>query len=397
MTLSVPVTEDVHWVGVNDYETHLFEAVWPLPRGVSYNSYLIDDEKVALSDGVKDAFAAEQLDRIRGIIGDRPIDYLIVNHMEPDHSGTVRMLREVYPDIQIVGNDKTAGFLEQFYGITDGVKTIADGDELDLGKHKLQFFLTPMVHWPETMVTFDKTDGILFSADAFGGFAALDDGIFDDEVDLAYYEDEILRYFSNIVGKYAKPVIKAIDKLQSLDIRVVAPTHGPVWRSNPGDIIEKYACWSRQETEPGVVLAFGSMYGSTGKMAEAVGRALADAGVRAVRVHNVSRTHPSYIIRDAWRYSGLIIGAPTYNTGLFPPMDSLLRDLEILKMSGRHIGIFGSYGWSGGGVKQMRQFAEEGGQWNLIEPVVEANCAPNEDDLARCAELGKKMAEAVGS
>ncbi|MFP3936788.1 MAG: FprA family A-type flavoprotein [Phycisphaerae bacterium] len=397
MTLSVPVTDDIHWVGVNDYETHLFEAVWPLPRGVSYNSYLIDDEKVALSDGVKDAFAAEQLERIRGIIGDRPIDYLIVNHMEPDHSGTVRMLREVYPDIQIVGNQKTAGFLEQFYGITDGVKTIADGDELDLGKHKLQFFLTPMVHWPETMVTFDKTDGVLFSADAFGGFAALDDGIFDDEVDLAYYEDEILRYFSNIVGKYAKPVIKAIDKLQSLDIRVVAPTHGPVWRSNPGEIVKKYAYWSRQETEPGVVLAFGSMYGSTGKMAEAVGRALADAGVGNVRVHNVSRTHPSYIIRDTWRYSGLIIGAPTYNTGLFPPMDSLLRDLEILKMSGRHIGVFGSYGWSGGGVKQMRQFAEEGGQWDLIEPVVEANCTPNEDDLARCGELGRKMAEAVKS
>ncbi len=397
MALSVPITEDVHWVGVNDHQTHLFEGVWPLPRGVSYNSYVIADEKVAVVDGVKDANAADHLDRIREVIGDRPIAYLIVNHMEPDHSGTVRTLREAFPQMQVVGNRKTAGFLEQFYGLDAGVKTVADGEELDLGRHKLRFFLTPMVHWPETMVTFDETDGILFSADAFGGFAALDDGIFDDQVDLAHYEDEILRYFSNIVGKYTKPVLNAIDKLKSLEIKTIAPTHGPVWRSNPGQIIQKYARWSRQETEPGVVLAFGSMYGNTAKMAEAVGRALADAGVSTIRAYDVSRTHPSFIIRDAWRYGGLIIGAPTYNSGLFPPMDTLLRDLEILRMEGRHLGIFGSYGWSGGGVKRMREFADTGGKWELVEPVIEANCAPGDHDLEQCAELGRRMAETVNA
>jgi flavorubredoxin len=395
MAMSVPVTEDVHWVGVNDYETHLFEAIWPLPRGISYNSYLIADKSVALVDGVKDAFAADQLARIREIICEKPVDYLVINHMEPDHSGTVQMLREVYPDMQLVGNAKTAGFLEKFYGVTDRVRTVDDGDELELGRHKLQFFLTPMVHWPETMMTYDHADGILFAGDAFGGFGALDDGIFDDEVDLAYYEDEILRYFSNIVGKYARPTLKAIDKLEGVDVRIVASTHGPIWRSNPGGIIDRYAKWSRQDTEPGVVLAFGSMYGNTQRMAEAIGRALAEAGVETIRVHDVSRVHASYIIRDAWRYSGLLIGAPTYNTGVFPPMDALLRELAILKMSGRHIGVFGSQGWSGGGVKGMQEFAASGGDWNLVEPVVEANGAPNDEDLQRCAELGRNMAEVV--
>ena len=219
MDTTISITESTFWIGVNDRQTHLFESIWPLPRGVSYNSYLIKDEKTALIDTVKHSSSTNFIDKIRVVLpNDKPIDYLIINHMEPDHSGSITLLRKLYPNIQIIGNKKTLEYLNDFYGITENVKAIDDGDRLSLGKHELQFFITPMVHWPETMMTFDHTDKILFSGDAFGGFGTLDTGIFDDEVDVAYFDDEILRYFSNIVGKYSAMVQKAIAKLKDLPI-----------------------------------------------------------------------------------------------------------------------------------------------------------------------------------
>ena len=394
MSNLIPITEDLYWVGVNDYETALFESIWPLPRGVSYNAYLLVDEKVVLVDAVKKGFLNGLLDRARGALNGKPIDYLVINHMEPDHSGAVEMLRQIYPAMQIVGNEKTVRFLERFYGITDNIHIAGDGDVIDLGKHKLKFYLTPMVHWPETMMTYETTTGTLFSGDAFGGFGALPDGVFDDEVDLDYYEDEILRYFSNIVGKYSAMVQKAIAKLADVDIRVVASTHGPIWRTNPGKIIADYARWSNHETEPGVVIAYASMYGNTQKMAEAVARAVSEAGMERVRVHNLSRTHVSYVIRDIWRYKGLVIGAPTYNTKVFPLMQALLEHLENKKLKNHHIGIVGTYGWSKGAVARMMQLAQSPG-WELVEPVVEALCSPDVNELKDCAELGRNLVEAV--
>jgi flavorubredoxin len=251
-----------------------------------------------------------------------------------------------------------------------------------------------MVHWPEPMMTYEALDGILFSGDAFGGFGALDGGIFDDEVDVHYFEDEILRYFSNIIGKYSAMVQKAIQRVGDLDIRIVASTHGPIWRSQPRYIIDHYDRWSRQETEPGVVVAFASMYGGTAKMAEAVERGLAEGGVKAIRAHDVSNSHVSYVIRDAWRYRGLILGSPTYDAGVFPLMEALLSLLAGKRLSNRIVGIFGSYGWAGGAVKAMRSFVEQS-KLELIEPVVEAKFSATPEQLRQCHELGRTMAERI--
>lgn len=393
MNSYLPVTEDVYWIGVNDRHTTLFEELWPLPRGVSYNSYLIVDEKIAIVETVKALGGETFLDKIRAALpAGRGPDFLIIDHMEPDHSGSIRLLRDVYPHMKIVGNEKTMGFLRDFYGVTDNLHVVSDGDELDLGRHKLQFYLTPMVHWPETMMTYDATDRILFSGDAFGGFGALTGGIFDDEVDIEYFEDEILRYFSNIVGKYCSTVQKAIRKLGGLDLGIIAPTHGPVWRDHPEEIVRLYDAWSRHEAEEGVVMVYGSMYGNTEQMMESVANGLADEDLSRVRIHSVSCTHLSYLIRDAWRFRGLLLGAPTYDMGLFPPMEQFINILERKKLRKRVLGLFGTYGWSGGGVKTLTRFAENG-DWDLVAPVIEAKCSPGVDDLEQCRELGRNLVQ----
>lgn len=389
-----PIVKDVHWVGMNDRRTALFEGIWPIPLGVSYNSYLIVDEKTVLIDTVKDLSVDGYLNKLKHILGpDRQIDYLVVNHLEPDHSGALPIIKRVFPNIRIVGNKKTAEFVKELYGASD-VHLVQDGDELRLGRRTLKFYLTPMVHWPETMMTYETTDGILFSGDAFGGFGALEGGIFDDEVDLDYYENEILRYFSNIVGKYSPMVQKAIAKLSGVDIRIIAATHGPIWRTDPGHIVRLYDRWSRQETEPGVVVVFGSMYGATEKMAEAVERGVADGGVKAIRSHNISTSHVSYVIRDVWRYQGLILGSPTYDLGLLPPMESALRLLAAKKLCNRPVGVFGSFGWSGGAVKAMKEFVEQS-KLELVEPVVEARFNATTEQLEQCRALGRALAERV--
>lgn len=391
MDCAIPIVDKVFWVGTNDRDTHLFENLWPLPRGVSYNSYIIIDDKVALIDTVKHNSFDAYLGKVRCMLGGgKKIDYLIINHMEPDHSGSLRAMLDLYPEIKLVGNKKTVEFLQKFYGIAENIKVVGDGDELDLGSRKLKFYLTPMVHWPETMMTYEMKNRILFSGDAFGGFGTLDGGIFDDEVDIDYFEEEILRYFSNIVGKYCSTVQKAIAKLAGLEVAMVASTHGPVWRKNPWGIIERYDRWSKHEAEEGVVIAYGTMYGNTERMMEAVARGLSEEEIKRIRIHNVSTTHLSYLIRDAWRFKALILGSPTYDTKLYPPMDHFIRILEHKKLTNRVLGLFGSFGWSGGGVSTLTEFAKGGG-WDLVEPIVEANCAPTDDDLAKCFKLGQNV------
>jgi len=395
MNHAIKVKDEIYWVGVNDRKTDLFESLWPLPRGVAYNAYLINDEKVALIDTVKAPFEMDYLQNIQKITGtDRKVDYLIINHMEPDHSGAIRFLTRMYPDITIVGNKKTMEFLKDFYGVTDNTLVIEDGQSLSLGARTLQFHITPMVHWPETMMTYEASSGMLFTGDAFGGFGTLDGGVFDDELDMDYFEDEMLRYFSNIVGKYSMMVLKAIDKVKHLDIKVIGATHGPILRENPGAIIEKYAKWSRQETENGVVIVFGSMYGNTEKMAEHIARSLAEQGVEKVIIHDISRSHVSYIIRDIWRYKGLVLGSCTYNMNLFPLMEQLIGILENDAIKNHVLGIFGSYSWSGGAVKRLREFSEKS-KLETLEPVIEAKCSPGEDDLEQCDLLSKAMAKAL--
>jgi flavorubredoxin len=299
--------------------------------------------------------------------------------------------------MQIVGNKKTMDLLAHFYGISENVRVVEDGDSLELGRCRLKFFLTPMVHWPETMMTYEETYRILFSGDAFGGFGALDDGIFDDEIgDLAYYEDEMLRYFTNVIGKYSLMVQKALPKIRDLDIGMVASTHGPVWRKRPRYAIELYDRWSRYEAEEGVVIVYASMYGNTERMMEAVAHSLTSEGTGRIKVCNISRVHPSYILSDVWRFRAIVLGSPTYNTTLFPLMDHFIRLLENKTLKGRIAGVFGTYGWSGGAVKELTDFVARM-KWELVEPVVEVKCSPAEEGLERCEVLGSNIAKRLKS
>jgi len=398
MAQAIKVTEGIYWVGVNDHQTDLFESLWPLPRGVTYNSYLIDDEKTVLIDTVKAPFLTDLLDRIKEILGpDRGLDYLVVNHMEPDHSGAVKILKTVYPEMKIIGNAKTKDLLESFYTVTDNVIVMKDGETLDIGSRNLRFFMIPMVHWPETMVTWDSSTRTLFPCDAFGGFGALDGGLFDDEVDMNFYEGEILRYFSNIVGRYSPQVQKAIEKLKGLgEIRIIAPSHGPIHRKNPGRIVELYDRWSRHETECGAVIVFGSMYGNTQKAADAVARSLAEEGIEKMVYHDISRSHVSFIVRDIWRYKSLVLASCTYNTTLFPPMTELVGHLINKKMKNRYLGLVGSYSWSKGALEVLQDFASKG-DWEIIEPQVEIKSSPGPDDFTACRQLGKNLAAKLKS
>lgn len=285
----------VHYVGVNDRNKTLFENLWPLPYGVSYNSYLIDDEMVALVDTVDVCYFEVYLKKIRSIIGDRPINYLIINHMEPDHSGSISLIKQYYPNIVIVGNKKTFDMVEGFYGVGGERYVVGEGDFLALGHHKLRFSLIPMVHWPETMVTYDETEGILFSGDAFGCFGALNGGVIDANINTDIYWDEMVRYYSNIVGKYGAPVQKALQKLQTLKINAICSTHGPVWTEEIPRVVRIYDRLSRYEAEEGVVIAYGTMYGNTAEMAEAIAEELSKQGIRNIVMHNVSHTNHSYI------------------------------------------------------------------------------------------------------
>jgi len=392
----VALSENIYWVGVNDYETQLFEGLWPMPRGISYNSYLIVDDKVALIDAVKQFFLPDLMEKIGQVLpAGKSIDYLVINHMEPDHTGSLKLFPQLFPQMTIVGNKKTAGFLESYYGLTEPVTVVEEGDVLDLGRHKLTFYITPMIHWPETMMTHETTSNVLFTGDAFGGFGALEGGIFDDQIRADYFEYETLRYFANVIGKFSPMVQKAISRLKDMDIGTIAAAHGPVWRRNPGHIIGQYDRWSSHQTEPGAVVVYGSMYGNTQRMAETVARGLAAAGVQDIRLHPASTSHLSYILADAWRFKGLVLASCTYDSRLFPPLRLLVDFLSPKGVSqNRVLGILGSYGWAGGAVKEMQDFASQG-DWNVVEPVVQVKGGPTRDTLEQCFELGKNMAQAI--
>lgn len=398
MNSSVKITDDIYYVGVNDRDTALFENLWPLDKGVSYNSYLILDEKTALIDTVKESKISEFFDKIRHLLNGRALDYLIINHMEPDHSGSIPELLQEFPGIKIVGNKTTFQFIKDLYKVEDNFQEIKDGSVLNLGKHTLKFYLTPMVHWPETMMTYDEKDKILFSGDAFGGFGTLDGGIFDDEVRIDFFEDEIRRYFSNIIGKYTKMVQRALNKLKdaNIDIDIIAATHGPVWRKDPKRIIDLYDKWSRCETEKGVVIAYGSMYGNTEEMADYVARKLAEEGIKEIKIMNVSKTHISYIINEIWKYKGVILGSCTYNQGLFPYMESLVQWLAHNDIKNHVLGIFGTYGWSGGGVSTLVKYNEQM-KWPLVYEPVEAKLSAKAEDFKKLDELAKAMAREINS
>jgi len=385
------ITENIYYVGVNDRNKSLFEGLWPLPNGVSYNSYLIDDEKVCLIDTVEVDFFTQYIERIHEVIGDRKVDYLVINHMEPDHSGSISLIKKYYPEIQIIGNKKTFQMLEGFYGICDNTVEVANGDSIALGKQTLNFVLTPMVHWPETMVTLCGTT--LFSGDAFGCFGALNGGIIDAQINCDTYWLEMERYYSNIVGKYGTPVQNALKKLANVKIDYICATHGPVWHEYIDKVIAIYDRLSKYETEPGLVICYGTMYGNTERAAEVIARAASEAGVKNIVVYNVSKTHHSYIIRDVFRYKGLIVGAPTYNTALYHEMDVLLSELAGKDIKNHLLGWFGSYGWASKAVSEIARWNEEKLHYEQVGEPVEIKQSLTPETKAQCEALGRAMAE----
>lgn len=384
---------NVHYVGVNDRNKTLFENLWPLPYGVSYNSYLIaDDDAVVLVDTVDVAFFEVYLKKIRAVIGDRKIDYLIINHMEPDHSGSISLIKQYYPDIVLVGNKKTFDMVDGYYGAGGERKVVAEGDSLKIGRHDLHFYLVPMVHWPETMVTFDSTDGILFSGDAFGCFGALNGGCIDKNINTEIYMGEMRRYYANIVGKFGNPVQKALQKCSGLDIKMICPTHGPVWEEQISEVVAMYDKLSRYEAEEGVVIAYGTMYGNTEQMAEAIAEELSAQGIKNIVMHNVSKTPHSFILADIFRYKALIVGCTTYNMHLYPEMEALLSKVAARDMKNRLIGYFGSFTWASAAVKKLGEYAAQL-KFEVVGNPVEMKQSMSASSEQQARELAVAMAD----
>jgi flavorubredoxin len=393
----VPIKPDIYWIGVDDRTTDLFEGIWPITKeGVSYNTYLINDTKKAIIDLTKSLKADEFFSNIQKIVDVSKIDYVVINHMEPDHSGVIKALRKMSPGVTILGSKKTKEMLASFYGITENIRVVSDGEEISLGKNRLKFFSTPFVHWPETIMTYETTNRILFSCDGFGSYGALGDSIFDDDCsDISFYEREALRYYVNIVAKFSGPVLKAIAKLKDVQIDIVAPSHGRVWRKCPERIIGLYKKWAGYAVGPsdaGVTVIYGSMYGNTENMMNSVVDGLKMSGV-PFEVFDASRIHVSYILPSLWTRRGVMVGAPTYENDLFPPVAQVLKMAEQKQIANKIAAWFGSYGWSGGAEKTFDAAVEQL-KWKKINSF-EFCGGPTNDDLKKGVEFGKKFGDAV--
>ena len=384
------ISERIRYVGVNDSEKQLFEGIWPLPFGISYNSYLIVDQKIALIDTIDKGFEEEYLRKISREIGNRSIDYLIVNHTEPDHSSLISLILNIYPGILVVASPKAIPMLKGYYGLTeDDVLAVRDGDRLSLGNAELTFYHTPMVHWPETMMTWLAAEDTLFSGDAFGTFGALSHGISDttfkcgcDPAEHSHYSsngfhngtadafsmytDEMIRYYSNIVGKYGTAVQVALKKLSNLKINRICSTHGPIWEKQGDRVMALYDRLSRYEAEDGVCIAYGSMYGNTAEAARSLAQELSAIGI-PVSLHDLNTENISTSLRDLFRFNTLVIGSPTYNGGIFPPVEAFLHAVTARMVRGRNFIAFGSYTWAGASVRLLNDYAATNG-FNLLHP-----------------------------
>lgn len=389
------IAAGVHWIGVNDNDTALFEGLWPISEeGVAYNAYLVEGEKVAVIDTVKALKAGEFIDKIQEVIGDKPVDYLIVNHMEPDHSSSLAEMVRLYPQMKIVGNKKTFPIMKNFYNIDENLMEVGEGDTLDLGGRELAFYMTPMVHWPESMVTYDKKAGVLFSMDIFGSFRRTVGSIYDGDHDMAEYEMDTLRYYACIVGKVSTMAQKALQKLAPLDIQIIAPSHGLVYKDDPGYILDFYDRMSKRETEPGVVIAYGTMYGNTAHSAERLAVFLAEAGVENILMYDVAKTDISYIVGSMWKYKGFILGAPSYYGQIYPKMQNLLYKTEEIGVGGHKLGFFTDFSWSGGADRYFQKFIEST-KADVVGEMVNVQGYANEEDEEKLRTLAQEMAAAI--
>lgn len=356
------ISERIFYVGVNDDDKVLFEGLWPIPVGVSYNSYIVADEKVALIDTVESGFEEEFMANIGQAVGDRNIDYLVVNHMEPDHSSLISYMLERYQGLKIVANAKTVPMLKGYHGISpEDVLVMGEGEELSLGSCSLRFHMIPMVHWPETMVTWLEEENTLFSGDAFGTFGSIDEEVIDNDDTFEQYRDEMMRYYACIVGKYGVPVQTALKKLGGLQIKRICSTHGPVWERNIPAVIDIYDRMSRYEVERGVCIVYGSMYGNTAAAADALAMELEERGI-PYAIHDLAGNNAGELglsgaLRDIFRYDTIVVGSPTYNNGIYPPVETFMKALQARLIKGRRFYAFGSYTWAGASVRLLNELA----------------------------------------
>ena len=384
------ITEDIRYIGVNDHDIDLFEGQHQVPNGISYNSYVIMDEKIAIMDTVDKRKQTEFLGNLETALAGRTPDYLVISHMEPDHASSIQAVVERYPEITLVGNAKTFPMLKLYFDLdTSRALTVKEGDTLKLGRHELTFVMAPMVHWPEVMVTYDETDKVLFSADAFGTFGALNGNIFNDEIDFDRdWLDDARRYYTNIVGKYGGPVQTTLKKAAGLDISIICPLHGPIWRSNLGYILDKYNTWSSYEPEEkAVMIAYASMYGNTENLANVLAAKLAEADIHNIVVYDVSNTHVSTLISEAFRCSHIVLAAPTYNGNVYPVMENFLNDMKALAVQKRTVAILDNGTWAATAGKQMADKIAEMKDIKIIEPKVSIKSSLKNEQLEQLDEL----------
>lgn len=397
------VTEDTHLLSVN-LEDILFEGLWEIPNGVSLNSYIVKGEKTAIIDGVGDWDGyPESLYSLLGEIDIEPssIEYLVINHMEPDHSGWIEDFRKINPDVKLVCGKKSSELLDAFFDITENLMIVGDGDSLDLGNgHVLEFYEIPNVHWPDTIATFDTKTNTLFSCDAFGSFGKLVDAHFDDELNekqIDFYEEEAVRYYSNIVAAYSIPTVKAIEKCGGLPIEIIAPGHGIVWRENPGKIIDdylRYASYQKGPAKEEITIIWGSMYGMTEKAVNHIKEVLDKEDVK-VNIHRVPETSWGTILASAWNSTGLVLAMPTYEYKMFPPMAAVLEEIGKKKVHGRKVFRMGSYGWSGGAQRELDFIVDKCcTKWDFLEPV-EFKGKAREEDFKLIEERAKELVKQV--
>lgn len=393
------VTEDTFWIGASDRRLALFENIYPIPRGVSYNAYVIMDEKTVLLDTVDKSVSGQFFENLEHVLGGRKLDYLIVNHMEPDHGATIAEVAMRYPEVKIVGNAKTFTMMKQFFDfdVDAHAVVIKEGDTLSTGNHTLAFAMIPMVHWPEAMVTYDAYDKVLFSADAFGTFGALNGNIFADEVNFERdWLDDARRYYTNIVGKFGTSVQTLLKKAAGLDIQMICPLHGPVWRENISWYVDKYLTWSSYAPEErAVMIAYGSIYGNTENAANILACRLADRGVRNIAVYDVSSTHPSVLVSEAFRCSHLVFASVTYNGGIFTNMERVLGDLKAHALQNRTVALMENGSWGLIAAKQMKEIISTMKNMEILEPSLSIKSSLKKGQEAEIDAIADAIAASV--
>lgn len=393
------VTPDILFVGASDRRLALFENVFPIPRGVSYNSYLVLDEKTVLLDTVDQAVGGRFLENLTHGLGGRPLDYVVVDHMEPDHCATLAEVLRRYPAAQVVGNAKTISMIGQFFEIdlTGRTVTVKEGDTLNTGRHTFTFAMAPMVHWPEVMVTYDAADKILFSADAFGTFGALNGNIFADQMDFERdWLDDARRYYANIVGKYGVQVQALLKKTAAMEVACICPLHGPIWRENTGWFIDKYQHWSTYTPESrGVAIFCGSIYGNTENAADILANRLAEKGVQNIALYDVSHTDVSRLVSEAFRCSHLVLASSTYNGAIFTPMENLLLDLKAHNLQNRTVALIDNGTWSAQAARQMNDIVGAMKNMTVLEGTVSLKSSVKADQREALEALADTLAAEI--